>query len=124
MGAVGVLRQVVSAVVACRFTAVAHCLWQAKEKANRVEEQLQELTSKLASMETEKHSLAARNKVLETALATAKGTPGRVCFLVTTSTDPLLFQLPAAGTYLRFVGQSGRTQGCFGLWPPESLVGK
>ena len=53
-------------------------LSQAKEKANRVEEQLQELTTKLAAMETEKHSLAARNKVLETALATAKGMPGRV----------------------------------------------
>ena len=53
---------------------------QAKEKANRVEEQLQELTTKLAAMETEKHSLAARNKVLETALATAKGMPGRVGF--------------------------------------------
>ena len=56
------------------------CWRQAKEKANRVEEQLQELTSKLAAMETEKHSLAARNKVLETALATAKGMPSRVCF--------------------------------------------
>ncbi len=44
-----------------------------------MEEQLQELTSKLAAMETEKHSLAARNKVLETALATAKGMPSRVC---------------------------------------------
>ncbi len=43
-----------------------------------MEEQLQDLTSKLASMETEKQSLAARNKILETALATAKGTPGRV----------------------------------------------
>ena len=50
-----------------------HC--QAKEKANRVEEQLQELTAKLAAMETEKHSLATRNKVLETALATAKASP-------------------------------------------------
>ena len=46
-----------------------------------MEEQLQELTSKLAAMETEKHSLAARNKVLETALATAKGMPSRVCSL-------------------------------------------
>lgn len=51
---------------------------QAKEKANRVEEQLHELSAKLAAMETEKHSLAARNKVLETALATAKSMPGRV----------------------------------------------
>ena len=51
---------------------------QAKEKANRVEEQLQELTARLAAMETEKQSLAARNRVLETALATAKGMPGRV----------------------------------------------
>ena len=57
------------------------CCRQAKEKANRVEEQLQELTSKLAAMETEKHSLAARNKVLETALATAKGMPSRVSSL-------------------------------------------
>lgn len=44
-----------------------------------MEEQLQELTAKLAAMETEKHSLATRNKVLETALATAKATPGQVC---------------------------------------------
>ena len=43
-----------------------------------MEEQLHELSAKLAAMETEKHSLAARNKVLETALATAKGMPGRV----------------------------------------------
>ena len=43
-----------------------------------MEEQLQELTAKLAAMETEKHSLATRNKVLETALATAKATPGQV----------------------------------------------
>ena len=43
-----------------------------------MEEQLQELSTKLAAMETEKHSLAARNKVLETALATAKGMPGKV----------------------------------------------
>ena len=44
-----------------------------------MEEQLQELTAKLAAMETEKHSLATRNKVLETALATAKASPGQVC---------------------------------------------
>ena len=43
-----------------------------------MEEQLQELTARLAAMETEKQSLAARNRVLETALATAKGMPGRV----------------------------------------------
>ena len=48
-----------------------------------MEEQLQELTAKLAAMETEKHSLATRNKVLETALATAKATPGQVrCHLL------------------------------------------
>ena len=63
-----------------------HC--QAKEKANRVEEQLQELTAKLAAMETEKHSLATRNKVLETALATAKASPGQVCCLLLASLCP------------------------------------
>ena len=48
-----------------------------------MEEQLQELTAKLAAMETEKHSLATRNKVLETALATARATPGQVrCYLL------------------------------------------
>lgn len=64
-------------LIASRLT-VGCAADQAKEKANRVEEQLQELTSKLAAMETEKHSLAAHNKILETALATAKGMPGRV----------------------------------------------
>ena len=50
-----------------------------------MEEQLQELTAKLAAMETEKHSLATRNKVLETALATAKASPGQVCCSLLTS---------------------------------------
>jgi len=45
---------------------------QAKEKASRIEEQVQQLSAKLADTELEKNSLAARNMVLEAALQSAR----------------------------------------------------
>ena len=119
------LRWLVSAAVAREVIKVAHCWWQAKEKANRVEEQLQELTSKLAAMETEKHSLAARNKVLETALATAKGTPGRVCLSAATSAGLSAVQVPVTRTHLKLLSSpAGRRALLVCMWHPGVTQGQ
>lgn len=51
---------------------VARPRLQAKERAMRIEEQVQELSVKLAQLEGEKAGLAARNRALEAALVSAK----------------------------------------------------
>lgn len=51
---------------------------QAKERASKIEEQVQLLTAKLSETELEKQSLAAKNRVLEAALASARILPNQV----------------------------------------------
>ncbi|BDA43215.1 hypothetical protein COCOBI_04-2270 [Coccomyxa sp. Obi] len=48
---------------------------RAKERASKIEEQVQQLTAKLSETELEKQNLAAKNRVLEAALASAGHMP-------------------------------------------------
>lgn len=57
----------------------------------KIEEQVQQLTAKLSQTELEKQSLAAKNRVLEAALNSARATTTQVslhCSTMTLSVNP------------------------------------